>query len=118
MSDGFFLLCNRGVLLSVSRRHDTFTVWHVGDAAYLEKLPRHIQIERLAGDTIQLDQRQFQFLMAGSLADRFAVVVPRIANEEDVVDMLGTFLGDIEQLFLSSRLVLGDRRLIQMPDVI
>ena len=56
--------------------------------------------------------------MTRRLPDRFAAVVFRVALEEDLVDVLRAFLGDLEQLVLARRAIIGNGRLVQMTDIV
>ena len=56
--------------------------------------------------------------MTRRLPDRFAAVVFRVALEEDLVDVLRAFFGDLEQPVLARRTVIGNRRLVQMANIV
>ena len=96
MSHSFLLLDHRRVLLRVGRRHHPFTVRYIRHAADLEELASHVEIKLLAGDSVQLDKGQLHFLMSGSLTNRLAVVVIWVAFKDDLINMLGTLLDDVQ----------------------
>ena len=118
VADRFLLLRHRRMLLRVGWSHHTLALRHISDAADFQKLPRHVQVQLLAGHAIQAHQCQLHFLMARRLSDRLASVVFGVALKEDLVDMARIFLRHLQQLVLASRLIIRDRRFIHVPHVV
>ena len=118
MSNGFILILYGCMLLCVGGGHDTFAIWYISHSTNLQEFFGHVEIELFASDTVQLDQCQFQFLMSWRLPHGLAAVVFWVACKENLVDVLSTFFGNIQQLFVSSCLIIGNGCFVQMSNVI
>ena len=56
--------------------------------------------------------------MPRGLLDRLALVVVRVPLKNDPVDMLRAFLRNIQQFRFAGGLIVGDRRLVEVPNVV
>ena len=112
VSDCFTLLADRQMRLIIRAFRIT------SDTSYIDKLPCHIKIKLLPRRLVQLYQRKLNLLMSGSLHDRFAVIVGRIAFKEDLVDMACALFCDIEPFTLAGSLIIGYRSFIHMAHII
>ena len=118
VTDRLFLLRHRCVLLGVGWSHDPLALRDIRHTPDFKEPASHIQIQRLAGNPVELHQSKFHFLMPRGLLDRLALVVVRIPLKNDPVDMLRAFLRNIQQFRFAGGLIVGDRRLVEVPNVV
>ena len=81
-------------------------------AALVDEELGEVEIALLAGDAGELDQRQFDLLVAAVAAEL------AFAGAEDRVDVVGIAAHDVEQLALAGGLEVGDRRLDQVAGAV
>jgi len=81
-------------------------------ATLIDKEPGQVQVAPLAGDAIELDQRQLDFLVPG--------VTPFLAWPwtEHRGDIVGVAAQHVEQFALAGALVVGHRRLDQVSGAV
>ena len=106
------------MLLRVGWGHRAFAFRSIGHAPDVEELLGHVQIQAISSHPVQLAQCQFQFLMPRRLHDRAAVVVVRVAFEEDLVEMPGALLGNLQPFVFARGLVVGDGALVHVAQVV
>ena len=118
MSNCLGLIFNRCMLLSISWRHHAFSVGHISLSANFKELFRHIKIKFLSGYLVKFNQSQFHFLMTGSLADGFAVVIFWVSLKKHLIYMLGIFFSNFQQLVLASGKVVGNGSFVKVAHIV
>ena len=118
MANCFGLIFHWCMLLSVCRRHHALSVRYISLAANFKKLFRHIKVQFLSGYLVEFNQGEFHFLMSGSLADGFSVVIFWISLKEHFVYMLGIFFSNFQQLVLASGKVVGNGSFVKVTHIV
>ena len=118
MADCLLLFNDGRVLLSIGWSHHPFAVRHVSYATDLKKLPSHIQVQLLTGNSVELYESEFNFLVTRRLSNGFPVVVSGITFEKHLVNVLSTFFGDIQESVFSRRSVIRDSSFVEMANIV
>ena len=82
----------------------------VGAAALIQEELGKVEIARLAGDLVELDQPNLDFLVAGHIM--------AFAGAKDGVNQVGVLDRDVQHRALARGAIVGDRRFIEMADVV
>ena len=106
------------MLLRIVRGLHTLAIGRVGHTTNVDKLLCHIEIQLLARGLIQLHQRQLNLLVTRGLHNGFAIVVGRVALEEDFIYMAGVLLRHVQPLALARSTVVCHSTFVHMTHVV